>query len=260
MKCEILNDEIESNYKKQLSDNSLITSHLFRTNVNTISKNFKLLVTLPNGIIKIITKYSAEKEFETQWCNNHKGKYLHLNKNNLKVYTLNCNINQSCRVKNAFPNNKKTSIKFKFYRNDKCKYCTSFIGVHSKIASFGFVGRGRGRGRGSIENILPYYYNHSPKAPTMSDGLLVLYRGPINNISYGVMECGGVTKPGRWAHFDYDDGLKFVDQSIIQICADFIDVKNKKIVLKRDKDTYQIDLPCQSENDEWFAAVGFGSG
>ena len=254
MKCEILNDEIESNYKKQLSDHSLITSHLFRTNVNIINNNFKL--TLPDGIIKIITKYSAEKEFETQWCNNHKGKNLYLNKNNLKVYTLMCDMNESCRVKDAFPNNTKTSVKLKFYRNDECAFCASFIGVHSKIPSFG---RGRGRSvknDNNNSNILRYY-NHSPLAPTMD---CEMYTGAINNISYGVLECGGVTKPYCFSELDFDDGLPFRDESVIEICADFSDIKNKKIVLKRGKDTYEIKLPYKSENDEWFAAVGFGSG
>ena len=235
MKCDIVQDYIREQETKQHDNHALILS-------NTYRNACKISQPLITEITKQILKYSVLSTlFQTKWCDNkeYKGNGIKLNKTKLSMYTSTCDINESCRCQDPFPNGKKSMIKFKYYRNDECCFTASFIGLHKKTTR-------------------RISYSTSPCAP---DGY-GMYQGPINKISYGLLECGAWIDPKiKINNLNYNDP-SFGDQDIITLECDFRDNKNKKLLIYINECSkpFEKRLPYFGDNDEWFAAVGFGSG
>eukprot|EP01084_Bolivina_argentea_P193894 332633_1 len=251
MKCDIVQDYIKQEDINLQYNHSLIISNMYRIAIQTNK-------TLINHIKNFILQYSTLNElFKTEWSNKYKGTELLLNKSNLCFYTTECDTNQSCRTNKPFQNNKKSKIKIKFYRNDECCFQASFIGVHY----FNIEKDGT-----KSDFYFKRIYNNSPFAPQQKQLLHMMcgmYRGAVNKIAYGLLECGGWTDPNVDSD-DIDYGMGgFANQNVITIETDFTDVKNKKLsffINDNDKAAFEYSLPYFDKHDQWYASVGFGSG
>eukprot|EP00485_Elphidium_margaritaceum_P024943 CAMPEP_0202713630 /NCGR_PEP_ID=MMETSP1385-20130828/57130_1 /ASSEMBLY_ACC=CAM_ASM_000861 /TAXON_ID=933848 /ORGANISM="Elphidium margaritaceum" /LENGTH=301 /DNA_ID=CAMNT_0049374047 /DNA_START=31 /DNA_END=936 /DNA_ORIENTATION=- len=237
IRCEIVHDDIDKADMAKLRDEHLLVlSNLYRTECET---DQPLIEELQQHILQ----YSTFNPM--LWSTEFKGRNLCLNASKRVLFATECDVNESCRSQEPFPKGKISRISFQYHRNDECCFQASFIGVHC-------VGMSRFANRNM--------YSHSPLAPT-TEG--TMYRGAINRISYGILECGGWVDPNTTGDDDIDYGVSFSDGDVIVMEADFTNDKQKKLrffLNDKEQPLMEKTLRYFGSEEMWYPAVGFGSG